>query len=201
MVGLLLPVLVVLVLSISRIGSVAGLQRLRLEWWPLALGSIAVQLVLFDPPIDRQAWALVWGPWIWVGCLIAMLTVLIRNGLTAQPGRGALRLAALGIGLNLLVVVANGGYMPQSPEARLAARGVPLIAPGAPPQLRNVAPSGPESRFAWLGDVIAQPAWLPTANVVSIGDLILSTAISIWIFRVVAAGRSPQVRRQLADSQ
>jgi hypothetical protein len=184
-----------------RVRSLAALQELRLEWWPLALGSIAVQLVLFDPPINRQPWALVWGPWIWVGCLSAMLTVLIRNGLSSQPGRTALALAALGIGLNLFVVVANDGYMPQSPEARLAARGVPLIEPGAPLQLRNVTPSGPDTRFPWLGDVIAQPAWLPTANVVSVGDLLLSTALSVWVLQVVAARRSTQVSKQPADSQ
>lgn len=197
---LLLPILA-LGSAALRVRSLVGLQCLRLEWWPLALGSIAVQLVLFGPPIDRQPWALVWGPWIWVGCLSAMLAVLIRNGLSAQPGRVALGVAAFGIALNLFVVLANDGHMPQSPEARLAARGVPLIEPGAPPQLRNVAPSGPDTRFAWLGDVIAQPSWLPSANVVSIGDLVLSMALSVWVFRVVAAEQSPQVSKQPADSQ
>jgi Family of unknown function (DUF5317) len=200
MLVLLIPILAALAAAALRVGSLVGLQRLRIDWWPLAIGSIAVQLALFNPPIDRQAWALEWGPWIWVGCLIAMLAVLIRNGLSTQLGRGAFRLAALGIALNLFVVVVNGGYMPQSPEARLVARGTPLVDPGGPPQLRNVTPSNPDTRFAWLGDVIAQPAWLPTANVMSIGDLVLSMALGIWVYRLGGTRLAPQVRRQPADS-
>jgi Family of unknown function (DUF5317) len=201
MLGLLIPLFGASTIAAWRVGSFAGLQSRRIDWWPLALASIAAQLVLFNPPIDRQPWALEWGPWVWVASLITLVAVLMRNALSAELGRAAFVLGALGVGLNLMVVLANGGHMPQSPEARLAVRGTPLIQPGAVPQLHNVAASGPDTRFTWLGDVFPEPAWLPTANVVSVGDLMLSTALAWWAFRAIISAPSIQVRGELADSK
>ena len=61
MLGLLLPLLVTSIIGALWAGSLAGLQRVRVTWWPLAVASIAVQLVLFSPPLDRQPWALATG--------------------------------------------------------------------------------------------------------------------------------------------
>jgi hypothetical protein len=200
MLGLLVPALVTTLTGARLVGSLAGLQRQRIEWWPLALGSIAIQLILFNPPVDRQAWALVWGPWIWMASLVVFIAVLVRNSICNPVGRGAFRLAALGVALNLIVVVANGGHMPQSPAARLAVRGTPLVVAGSAPQLRNVAPSNSDTRLGWLGDSLAQPDWLPTANVVSVGDIVLSVAMAWWAFRAVTSVSPTQVRRRMADS-
>jgi hypothetical protein len=198
--GILLPVIAASAIGALWVGSTAGLRRVRVQWWPLALASIAIQLVLFNPPVDRQPWALTWGPWIWGACLAALLAVCVRNGMIKERSGAAFWLAGLGVAVNLFVVLANGGYMPQSPEARLAVRGSPLIAEGAPPQLRNVTPSGPETRFVWLSDVIPQPTWLPTANVVSVGDIVLSMALAWWAFQMLASARTTQVWRRPADS-
>jgi hypothetical protein len=86
-----------------------------------------------------------------------MLAVLVRNSALKGPARYAFVLAAVGVAANLFVVVANGGYMPQSTDARMQVRGIPLIAERSSPRLRNVAPAGPDTQFAWLGDVIPQP--------------------------------------------
>jgi hypothetical protein len=201
MIGLLIPVVLASTVGALWVGSLAGLQRFRILWWQLALGPIAVLLVLHNPPWNQQTWALAWGPGIWVACLISIWLVLLRNGVSNDSARVAFRVAALGVGLNLFVVLANGGFMPQSAEARLAARGTPLVAEGSAPQLRTVSQAGPESRLAWLGDVVAQPSWMPMANVTSIGDLVLSTALALWAFQTITAGRRPQVRRPAADSQ
>src|SRR2546430_16390514 len=97
MLTLLIPVFAASAAGWLRVGSVAGLQRQRIDWWPLALGSIAVQLALFNPPVDRQPWALDWGPWIWIGSLLVLVAVLARNAVSNPAGRGAFRLAALGV--------------------------------------------------------------------------------------------------------
>lgn len=202
MIGLLIPVVLASAVGALWVGSLAGLQRFRILWWQLALGSLAILLVLHNPPVNQQPWALAWGPGIWVACLVAMLVVLVKNGVSNDSARLAFRVAACGVALNLFVVLANGGFMPQSPEARLAARGIPLIAEGAAPQLRTVAPTDSESRFAWLGDVVAQPRWLPMANVTSIGDLVLSTALALWAFQTIVSGRRrAQVWRSTVDTQ
>jgi hypothetical protein len=45
------------------------------------------------------------------------------------------------------------------------------------------------SRFAVLADIIPQPRWLPIANVVSIGDLLLSAALAWWALQMLATAR------------
>lgn len=195
MFGLLCPLVFGGIAGLLRARSTTGLHQVRVLWWPLAVVSLGAQLVLFNPPIDRQPWALVGGPWIWVGCLVAMFVVLARNAIAIGPQRAAWSLAALGVAANLVVVVANGGLMPQSPEARLAVRGRPLVTEGAPVQLRNVAPAGPDTRLVWLGDVIPQPTWLPAANVVSAGDLLMTIALAWWSYSTLAIGSAVTHRR------
>jgi hypothetical protein len=199
MIGLLLPVVVAAIVATLWAGSVAGLRRLRIDWWPLAVLSLGVQLIIHNPPFNQQEWALAWGPGIWVVCLGAILTMLVRNALNSCAARAAWTFAALGVGLNLLVVLANGGYMPQSAEARALARGTSLPENANRAQLYNVTPIGPETQLVWLSDVIAQPGWLPRSNVVSAGDLVLSAALALLAFQTIAAGAS-QVRGRTADS-
>jgi hypothetical protein len=57
------------------------------------------------------------------------------------------------------------------------------------------------TRLAFLGDAIAQPAWFPRSNVVSIGDLLLAAGLGLWAFQVtLRVRRSSLERPQLADS-
>jgi hypothetical protein len=203
MIGLVAPAGLAVLLALVLGGSFTGWARVRVRWWPIAIGSLAVQLVLHNPPLDQQPWAITWGPWIWVIAMLSMLAVLGRNAVEAGTNHSPWRVAALGAALNVVVVVANGGYMPQSAEARDIARDV-----GLPPQqemsvrLHNVTSIGPESRLAWLADVIPQPAWLPRANVVSLGDLLLSVGLGWWAFQSTALVPRHHVRRaQLVEAQ
>jgi hypothetical protein len=93
------------------------------------------------------------------------------------------------VGLNLLVVFANAGYMPQSPEARLEVRGAPAQSV-TESRLRNVLPMTDSTQLGVLGDVIPEPGWLPNANVISIGDLLLGTGLAVWAFNVTRRRRA-----------
>jgi hypothetical protein len=199
MLTLLIPIVLAAAAAALWVGSIAGMRRLRIEWWPLGLGSLAAQLVIHNSPFNQQAWALVWGPPLWVVCLGAMLAMLLRNALRPGVARLAWLLAGVGIGLNLLVVLANDGYMPQSASARLAVRGATLPADANVAELYNVTPIGPDTRLEWLGDVIAQPDWLPMANVVSLGDVVLSLGMASLGFLTITR-RLPHVRGMPADS-
>jgi hypothetical protein len=199
MVGLILPALVAAVVAGLKTGSLAGLQRIRVLWWQLAIGSIAVLLIIHNAPFNRQSWALEWGQEIWVVCLAAMLAVLVRNALQAGPARLAWAAGALGVALNMTVVVINGGYMPQSQEARLAARGAMLPPDANVAQLYNVKALGDDTHFNLFGDIIAQPTWLPKSNVVSAGDMILSLAMGGLVF-ITITRRDPHLQEPSADS-
>jgi hypothetical protein len=75
----------------------------------------------------------------------------------------------------------------------LPPRGTPIVQP-----LRARDQS---TRLAFLGDAIAQPAWFPRSNVVSIGDLLLAAGLGLWAFQVtLRVRRSSLARLQLADS-
>jgi hypothetical protein len=91
--------------------------------------------------------------------------------------------------LNLLVVTANDGYMPQSLEARQAVHGAPAQT-STESKLRNVLPMSDSTKFGALGDVISEPGWWPNANVVSIGDLVLGAGLALWAFKVSSRRRA-----------
>jgi uncharacterized protein DUF5317 len=175
MLGLLAPTLLALVAALACGGSLRSLSSSRIRAWPAVLAAFATELLIFNPPLDGQPWAMSIGPWVWLVARLVLLSALIANSGQAWP----LRVAALGLGLNTLVIVLNGGHMPQAPEAALAAWGASHIDPG---RLENVVAFDAHTRLAWLGDVLVEPDWLPRRNIVSIGDLLLSAGIAWWAF-------------------
>ncbi len=187
MLGLLIPAAVALVAAQATGGSVSRLTRARLEWWWLLLAAFAVELVLYNPPVDRQTWAFAIGPWLWVLTKFAMLAVLARNAYIDRRASVAWTIMLIGIGLNTLAIVANDGHMPQSAQAAFAALGGSHLDPS---RLQNVALMTVDSRLPWLCDVIPEPVWLPRANVVSIGDVSLASGAALWVYSIVRPTRS-----------
>ena len=116
--------------------------------------------------------------------------MLVRNSTVGRTRlRCAWAVAALGVAANVLVVSVNGGAMPRT---------IPIAADAADSvdHLSNVFAVETDVPLLWLGDVIAEPDWLPRTNVVSIGDLLLSTGIAGWVFLAALDGK--QKRRPLA---
>jgi hypothetical protein len=106
-------------------GSLSAWSRQRVHWRRVAFGAILGQVALFNPLVEVQPWAVTWGPWLWVASMFGVLAVLLRNGWEASTARYAWLLAALGVALNLAVVIANGGYMPRLEETAAAAEAAP----------------------------------------------------------------------------
>jgi hypothetical protein len=180
------PVALAVLIGLATGGSLAGWDGLRLRWWAVGAVSLGVQLVVFNPPLDEQSWAMAWGPWLFALTLIGIALVLLRNAETMPDARLPLRIAALGVGLNLLVITANGGYMPRSTDAS-AAVGRPVDSIAGGQRLANVAVLSDATRLPWLGDVLPEPAWVPLANVLSLGDLLLMAGLAWWALRLTGA--------------
>ena len=87
----------------------------------------------------------------------------------------------LGMMLNAVAIVANGGRMPVDPDA-WAATGL------ATSGTSNVEVGG--DRLTFLGDIFALPSQLPFTNVFSIGDLLLGIGAVVLIVVVSTAERS-----------
>ena len=82
MIALLAPAFFAALVALALNGAPADWAHIRVRWQPLALGALLVQLVLFNPPLNQQPWALEWGPWIWVISMVGMLAAFLRNAAT-----------------------------------------------------------------------------------------------------------------------
>jgi len=179
--GLLAPIILAISVAFLFGASPARWSQQRVRWAPLAVGAMFIQIVLFSPILDEQPWIVAWGAWLWVATMAGVLTMLLRNLQTTRRSlRAAWAIAALGVAANILVVTVNGGHMPRT---------VPMAPAETTEQLSNVFVASSETPLLWLGDVIAEPDWLPLSNALSIGDILLAVGLASW---VLVAGVSRQ---------
>ena len=98
-------------------------------------------------------------------------------------------LIALGGLSNALAIVANSGVMPAS-EGALRLAGMT-----ADPEAFTNSGLVRDAHLAFLGDVFAVPAWVPAANVFSVGDLLL--VAGGWVLMHRVCGTRAPWRRML----
>ncbi len=175
-----IPVGVVLGLILR--GSLDGLNGLGFRWAPLAVGGLLVQLVLFTELGDRLAGDL--GPAIYVLSTVVVFFAVARNWrLTGMP------IVAAGALSNLVAIISNGGFMPADPGA-LALAGFD----GSGDHTNSVVLADPAFRL--LTDIFALPAWMPLANVFSVGDVLIGLGIIIVIVAAMRHGPDREVPRR-----
>jgi hypothetical protein len=166
-----------LVLGTLLGGTTERLSAVRFRWAPLAIAALLVQVVLFTPFGDQLTGG--FGPAIYVISTAAVFVAVLRN----------LRLAGMpvvGVGAlcNLVAIAANGGAMPADPGA-LATAG--LDGPGA--HTNSVVLADPALRP--LTDIFAVPAWVPLANVFSVGDVLIGIGIVLVIVAAMRRSNEP----------
>jgi hypothetical protein len=88
-------------------------------------------------------------------------------------------LLALGLLLNAVVILANGGYMPASLEALRTAGIADSTQAYAAAPATNSAVITASTRLWFLGDILAFPKTWPLPNVFSIGDVCITLG-AIW---------------------
>lgn len=170
---ILYGVVIGVVLGFALGGSPARLGEVRFHWKPVVFIGLITQVILFDPSVALRVGDL--GPWLYVASTAAVLAALLRNW--RIPG---LPIIAIGAISNFVAIVANGGYMPASPEA-MAALGK------APPEGYSNSVLLTDPALWPLTDILALPRWLPFANVYSIGDVLIGIG-TVWA--IVALMRS-----------
>jgi Family of unknown function (DUF5317) len=147
-------------------GRIERLGDVRFRLAPLALLALAIQIVLFSPLANGFPEAAARATYVVSTALVGI--VVIANWRLA-----GLPVIALGAALNLAAILANGGAMPASPSA-LAALGM-----GAGGNTNSVLVDHPA--LEPLTDIFALPAWLPLANVFSVGDVLIGIGVAIAI--------------------
>jgi hypothetical protein len=178
-----IPVGVVAGLAVG--GNLGNLSSFRFRWATLAVAGLLIQVALFTPTGDELAGAA--GPAIYVGSTAAVFVAVLRN--IRLPG---MAIVALGSLSNLAAITANGGAMPADPAA-LAVAGLS----GAGEHTNSVVLTEPALRL--LTDIFGIPAWLPFANVFSVGDVLIGVGIVIVIASVMRRPPQPAPAASSAD--
>lgn len=160
-------------------GRLDGLSAVRFRLWPLALGGLLFQLVLFSAPVTERIGDA--GPALYVVSSLAVFVALLAN--LRLPGFWIL---ALGAGMNLLAITANGGYMPSSPEAWMALNGLAVVPTD---DYTNSTLITTTTWFPMLGDIFVFPRPLPLANVFSLGDALIAVGAVVFLVRSMRTAR------------
>jgi hypothetical protein len=180
---ILYAVLAGLVIGLVTGGSASRLAELRFAWVPLIVVGMAVQVLLFSTPLGDALGPL--APAVYIASNLAVLAAVWRN--IAIPG---LPMVLVGGACNTLAIVANGGYMPVGPDALAALGRLPSEGYSNSRMVEGVV-------FGPLTDLFAMPAWVPAANVFSVGDVLIGVGAAIAIVAAMH-GRGPRVERALA---
>ena len=170
----LYAVVIGIVVGYALGGRLDRLASVRVRWPWVAIAAFAVQVVLFLPGVGDAL-----GPVaqvVYVASDVAILGVILAN--VRLPG---VALLAAGAACNVAAIVANGGSMPASPGA-LASLG------WSEPTGYSNSVVRTDVALAPLTDIFALPAWLPFANVFSVGDVLIAVGLAVTI---AAAMRRP----------
>lgn len=163
------------VLGWLRRGRIANLGRLRLRGLWLVIPALVIQVLIF--PLGPRGPIVQWGTPYW-----HLLSYLFLLGIIVWNWRyPEILVMGLGLLLNLVVIAANGGYMPASATA-LRAAGLDEVAQALEEGVRrgNTVLMGSGTRLNPLGDWLYLPAWVPLSSAFSPGDLILGLGF-VWL--------------------
>lgn len=168
-------------------GSLGNLLSRRLRWPLVVVAAFLVKELEFRSPLGTSPL----GPPVFALSLAVLIawTVWHRNEL---PG---VLLVSLGMTMNLVVTLANGGHMPVAPEAAYL----------GPPQLRDqgtwaeYALMGHGTRLGWLGDWILFPGPLGRVfpQAYSPGDMVSLAGLTAVLFLATRPRRVSEARRAI----
>ncbi len=175
---LLVVVALLAVLTVPLTGGhLSRLTDVRFRAPGLALAGLGAQVLVVSVLPDLPGWLAIT---IHFASYAAVLGFVWLN--RAIPG---LWLVGLGGLTNFVVIAANGGVMPASADAlRTAGRST-----------REAAFTNSEvvahARLGFLGDVLPLPAWMPFANVFSIGDVLIAIGVFVLVHGICRSTRLP----------
>lgn len=190
---LLLALAAGLVVALLRGGQVSHLSALPLRWPAMPLLAFAAQaLVVYVIPESRRqgAWSLHAG--ILILSYLVLLLFVWRN--RRIPG---MALAGIGLILNLAVMLANGGYMPITPQAmaQIGHGDTAQIEPGTRDLgSKDVALPQEQTHLWFLSDIFVLPRSLPISFAFSPGDVLLAVGV-FWVVQHALTDRTTKIVR------
>lgn len=165
-------------------GRVSHLASLKLRALWLVLASLVIQFLIF--PLFTPEPIIPFG----TAVLHAVSYVLVFVWLVLNVRVRAISAIGGGAALNMVVVLANGGFMPAS-VAALRWAGLTGAAEilGRGEAYGNLVRMDATTRLNFLGDAIPLPHWIPFATAISAGDVLIAAGL-VWL--IVRGMRSPR---------
>ncbi len=169
-------------------------MRVKLGW--LLILAVVIQVVafklIFDDPSAVVAKTVV----------LAVTTAMLFVGLAPNLRWWAIRLMALGLILNTLVIAANGGLMPATPENAAIVFGTEAVAGmelgETPPGGKNVLMDSGDTILGPLSDVI-RIGWL-NDRIMSVGDGLLYFGLMGFVVEALYLALMPRRRDDKSSS-
>lgn len=184
----------ILVLGHARL---TGRRLQQVEFRLLALVPAAVipQLLAFYFPATR-----IWLPDLLAPVILVWSQLVLLGFVLINLRRPGIPFLGLGLAMNLVVILANGGLMPLSPQTASRISSIDLWAAGARfgPGKSAVLPA--QTTFLGsLSDRIMLPDWFPYQAAYSLGDLFIVAGALVLLWAIthgkpVARGEAEQTQ-------
>lgn len=181
-------------IAIGRLlgGRIRGLSDLRLRYIWLPVVVFTVQAALLKTPLRELGWALLLTPVIVVATYVVLVGWLLLNRRSS-----GVPLVLAGAILNLVVIAANGGYMPVTPEAieRAGLGDRVLIQEGRTyvAGSKDVVLEADETVLWPLSDVVVIPEGIPFSTIFSVGDLLIAVGVGRLAYAAVRRGAEEEI--------
>jgi hypothetical protein len=175
-------------IALVRGGRLNNLAGLSVRYSALPLLALGLQIFVVYGPARGDARPFAWPALFSVASYgLLALAVAVNWRLPGMAWLG------LGAALNLIVILANGGWMPVTPELLAQAGYISAPAEMALGQRfvasKDVVLAAQDIHLRWLSDVFVLPIIRPpVSQVFSLGD----AAIMVGLFRLVQAGMIKQ---------
>ena len=182
---LLASVVLAVLVTWLRGGKLSQLGKVVFRlWWVVPLIATVQSLLirLPHPPSRLDLWHP--RPLLMIASYVILWAVVWLN--RHLPGMGVV---LVGVSCNLLVIAANGGYMPLAPESlermQTGVSQIPLgnVLAGS----KDVLLARQQTPFWILGDVLVIPEPFPWPTAMSIGDVLLAVGVFLLITNTTQA--------------
>ncbi len=174
----------------GKLGRLLALPLQRLEWIFIALFlqyAVSFSAAFNLPFLERYA-----------NYILGASYLILLIGIWFNRNLPAIRVIAIGVLLNSVVIIANGGRMPVSAEALTKAGleySIPLLEQGN--YLKHTLLTS-KTAFPFLADVIPlPPPYYPGGKVISFGDIVLNLGIFTLVQRTMCQPRRRPRRKKV----
>jgi len=184
---MLIIVLIAIIIAIIVNKGLRAIEHKKVEQFYLILLGFAIQLVIFNEKFSYSKLNFL-TPILYIYSLFILLIFMVLN----LQYKG-IKIAGIGFLSNLAVIVSNGGYMPQN-LLKLELIGeqekVELLKQFG--HFYNGIVMSPNTHLNFLGDIIVIPKLKFLMGVYSIGDVVITIGITIFIFEFLKFERNQE---------